>query len=124
MRSNKVIQNFDNIKQYVLTLGEFEESDKLDLWIECYINEILAYLNRDCVCECMELPVAEAIVNELNKYEFANSSVGFEGNITSYKEGDMSINFGGDATSNGTVMRYGGKLEGFKLITGLKRCSG
>ena len=121
-----MISNFENIKQYVLTLGEFTESDKLDLWIECYINEILAYLNRDCVCECMELPIAEAIVNELNKYQFAKGSVGFEGNVTSYKEGDMQISLGGDAslTNNGSIMRYGAKLEGYKLITGLKRCSG
>lgn len=120
-----MIDNFEQIKQYVLTLGEFDESEKLDLWIESYINQILAYLNRDCVCECMELPIAEAIVNEINKYEFASGSIGFEGNITSYREGDMSINLGGESsiTSNGSTVRYGGKLEGFKLITGLKRCS-
>lgn len=121
-----MIDNFEQIKQYVLTLGEFDESEKLDLWIESYINQILAYLNRDCVCECMELPIAEAIVNEINKYEFASGSIGFEGNITSYREGDMSINLGGESsiTSNGSTVRYGGKLEGFKQITGLKRCSG
>lgn len=121
-----MINNFDNIKQYVLTLGEFEKLDKLDLWIECYINEILAYLNRDCVCECLELPIAQAIVDELDRKDFTTKAIGCEGNITSYKEGDMSISLGSvdSVTVNGSTVKYGGKLEGFKLITGLKRCSG
>ena len=119
-----MINNFDNIKEYVIKLSGHEDTEQLDLQIECYINEILAYLNRDCVCECLELPIAQAIVDELDRKDFTTKAIGCEGNITSYKEGDMSINFGGDATNNGTVMRYGGKLEGFKLITGLKRCSG
>ena len=40
------IDNFETIKQYVLTLGDFEESPKLDLQIEMIINEVLAYCYR------------------------------------------------------------------------------
>jgi len=118
--------NFDIIKEYVLKLSDREDTEKLDLQIECYINEILAYLNRDCVCECMELPIAQAIVDELDRKDFTTKAIGCEGNITSYKEGDMSISLGSvdSATVNGSTVKYGGKLEGFKLITGLKRCLG
>lgn len=120
-----MIGNFNNIKQYVLKLGNLTESEKFDLEIECYINEMLAYTNRNCVCECMELPMAQAIVDELGKQKFTSGTIGFEGNVTSYKEGDMQISLGGDSsvTSNGSAVRYGGRLEGFKMIQGLKRCS-
>lgn len=119
--------NFEAIKQYVLTLGGFEESDKLDLQIKMLINEALAYCYRKDVPECMELPLADAIVNELNKSNFATSTVGFDGNVTSYSEGDMSISLGGseNTTATGSIAKYGGKLEGFKQIIGVvpsKRC--
>ena len=121
-----MIDNFENIKQYVLKLGNLTESEKLDLEIECYINEMLAYMNRKCVCECMELPMAQAIIDELGRHKFTAGSIGFEGNITSYREGDMQVSLGGDSsvTSNGYAVRYGGRLEGFKQVQGLKRCSG
>lgn len=125
MRSNKVINNFDIIKEYVIKLSGRENTEKLELQIECYINEILAYLNRECVCECLESPIAQAIVDELDRKDFTTKAIGCEGNITSYKEGDLSISLGSvdSATVNGSTVKYGGKLEGFKLITGLKRCS-
>jgi hypothetical protein len=72
----------------------------------------------------MELPLADVIVNELNQRGFVESALGFDGNITSYREGDMSINLGnGTTTVNGTTAKYGGKLEGFKQIIGAIRCS-
>ena len=120
------IDNFDTIKQYVLTLGDFEDSVKLDLQIEMIINEALAYCYRKNVPPCMELPLADVIVNELNQRGFSESAIGFNGNITSYREGDMSINLGGSSetvTVNGTNAKYGGKLEGFKQIIGAIRCS-
>lgn len=120
------IDNFDTIKQYVLTLGDFEDSVKLDLQIEMIINEALAYCYRKNVPPCMELPLADVIVNELNVRGFSESALGFNGNITSYREGDMSINLGGSSetvTVNGTSAKYGGKLEGFKQIIGAIRCS-
>ena len=120
------IDNFDTIKQYVLTLGDFEDSVKLDLQIEMIINEALAYCYRKNVPPCMELPLADVIVNELNQRGFSESALGFNGNITSYREGDMSINLGGSSetvTVNGTSAKYGGKLEGFKQIIGAIRCS-
>ena len=118
------IDNFETIKQYVLTLGDFEESPKLDLQIEMIINEVLAYCYRKDVPSCMELPLADVIVNELNARGFSESALGFDGNITSYREGDMSINLGsGTTTVNGTTAKYGGKLEAFKQIIGAIRCS-
>lgn len=118
------IDNFETIKQYVLTLGDFEDSTKLDLQIEMIIDEVLAYCYRKDVPSCMELPLADVIVNELNARGFSESALGFDGNITSYREGDMSINLGtGTTTVNGTTAKYGGKLEGFKQIIGAIKCS-
>lgn len=118
------IDNFETIKAYVLTLGDFEDSAKLDLQIEMIIDEVLAYCYRKDVPSCMELPLADVIVNELNQRGFSESALGFDGNITSYREGDMSINLGtGTTTVNGTAVKYGGKLEGFKQIIGAIRCS-
>ena len=119
-----MIDNFNTIKAYVLTLGGFTDSAKLDLQIEMIINEVLAYCYRKDVPSCMELPLADVIVNELNQRGFSESALGFDGNITSYREGDMSINLGaGTTTVNGTTAKYGGKLEGFKQIIGAIRCS-
>lgn len=119
------IDNFDTIKQYVLTLGDFEDSVKLDLQIEMIINEALAYCYRKNVPPCMELPLADVIVNELNQRGFSDSALGFDGNITSYREGDMQISLGGSGSSstNGASVKYNGKLEGFKQIIGAIRCS-
>ena len=120
------IDNFNTIKAYVLTLGDFEDSAKLDLQIQMIIDEVLAYCYRCDVPPCMELPLADVIVNELNVRGFSESAIGFDGNITSYREGDMSINLGGSSetvTVNGTSAKYGGKLEGFKKIIGVIKCS-
>ena len=120
------IDNFETIKQYVLTLGDFEDSPKLDLQIEMIINEALAYCYRKDVPPCMELPLADVIVNELNAKGFSESALGFDGNITSYREGDMSINLGGSSSASSTSsasVKYNGKLEGFKQIIGAIRCS-
>ena len=120
-----MIDNFETIKAYVLTLGDFEESAKLDLQIEMIINEVLAYCYRKNVPPCMELPLADVIVNELNARGFSESALGFDGNITSYREGDMSINLGGSSSgsTSGASVKYNGKLEGFKQIIGAIRCS-
>lgn len=124
INGDTMINNFDTVKQYVLALGELEESPKLDLKIEMIIDEILAYCYRKDVPPSMELPLADVIVNELNQRGFSESALGFDGNITSYREGDMSINLGsGTTTVNGATAKYGGKLEGFKQIIGATRCS-
>lgn len=119
------IDNFETIKAYVLTLGDFEESAKLDLQIEMIINEVLAYCYRKDVPPCMELPLADVIVNELNAKGFSESALGFDGNITSYREGDMQISLGGSSSgsTSGASVKYNGKLEGFKQIIGAIRCS-
>lgn len=120
-----MIDNYETIKEYVLALGDFEETEKLDLQIKMIINEILAYCYRKCVPEAMELPIADVIVNELNQRGFSESALGFDGNITSYREGDMQISLGGSSsgsTSSASV-KYNGKLEGFKQIIGAIRCS-
>lgn len=119
------IENFETIKAYVLTLGDFEDTEKLDLQIEMIINEALAYCYRCNVPPCMELPLADVIVNELNQRGFSESALGFDGNITSYREGDMQISLGGSSSSStsGASVKYNGKLEGFKQIIGAIRCS-
>lgn len=118
------IENYNTIKAYVLALGDFTDSTKLDLQIQMIIDEVLAYCYRKDVPSCMELPLADVIVNELNARGFSESALGFDGNITSYREGDMSINLSsGTTTINGTTAKYGGKLEGFKKIIGAIKCS-
>lgn len=115
-----MIDNFEKIKQYVLTLGGYEDSSKLDLQIEMIINEVLAYCYRCDVPESMELPLADVIVNEITRTSALN---GLDGNITSYREGDMSINYGAVTGANGTSIKYNGKLEGFKKVIGAGQCS-
>ncbi len=109
-----MIENFNKIKQYVLTLGGFEDSPKLDLQIEMMINEALTYCYREDVPLMMELPLANVIVNEIKSKDL----MGLDGNVASYSEGDMSVSFN---TSVNTASKayYSGKLEPFKLITGV-----
>lgn len=113
-----MIENFDKIKQYVLTLGEFEDSAKLDLQVQMVINEVLAYCYRDDVPKMMELPLADVIVNELN----TKGLMGFDGgNIASYSEGDMSVSFSGSSSTTSSTVggKYFGKLDAFKQIIGV-----
>lgn len=112
-----MISNFNKIKDYVLTLGGFEDTPKLDLQINMIIDEVLAYCYRDDVPEMMELPLADVIVNELN----TKNLMGFDGgNISSYKEGDMQVTFSGSSNSVSSTGggKYFGKLEAFKQIIG------
>ena len=109
-----MIENFDTIKNCVITLGGFEESDKLNLQIEMLINECLAYCYRSTVPTQMELPLADVIVNELNK----RNLLGVDGDVSSYSEGDMSVTFNGVNSAIGKSY-YNGKLEPFKQIIGV-----
>ena len=115
-----MIDNYSTIKGYVLTLGGYTDSAKLNLQIKMIIDEVLAYCYRKDVPTEMELPLADVIVTQLKALN--SLGAGFDGNITSYREGDMSINFG-SATINGVSVKYGGKLEGFKKIIGAIECS-
>lgn len=113
-----MISNYATIKSYVLQLGNLTDSTSLDLQIKVIIDEVLAYCYRKDVPTEMELPLADVIVSELKR----RSLLIMEGNITSYREGDMSINFGNE-TVNGSNLKYGGKLEAFKQIIGAIECS-
>ena len=110
--------NFDNIKAYVLRLGQFEETDKLDLQIQMIIDEALAYCYRKDIPPNMELPLVDVIVNEIQRAELT----GLDAEVSTYREGDMNISF---STSNTLIgkPKYNGKLEGFKQIIGAIRCS-
>ncbi len=108
-----MLENYPKIKDYILTLGELTDSPKLDLQIQALINECLAYCYRSDVPECMELPLADVVVNELQK----RNLLGVDGDISSYSEGDMSVSFGGTTTASKSF--YNGKLEPFKQIIGV-----
>ncbi len=108
-----MLENYEKIKDYILTLGEFENTPKLDLQIQALINECLAYCYRSDVPECMELPLADVVINEINK----RGLLGVDGDVSSYSEGDMSVSFGGTTTASKSF--YNGKLEPFKLIRGV-----
>lgn len=107
------ISYLDKIKENVYILSETQETPKTDLLIESYVTEILAYCCRDDVIEPMVLPVSEVIASTIQ----SNSFTGFDGDISAYKEGDMSVSFAAAATTGGA--KYGGKLEGFKIIRGV-----
>lgn len=111
-----MIENFNKIKGYVLTLGGFEDTMKLDLQIEMIINEALAYCYREDVPQMMELPLADVIVERLK----ATDLTGFDGNVASYSEGDMSVSFNTTPTTASKAY-YSGKLEPFKQIIGVLR---
>lgn len=108
-----MICNFQRIKEHVLQLGNFADDLRLDLQMRIIIKEALAYCYREDIPFEMELPLADVIVSELSKRSLL---VGIDG-ATSYREGDMSINFG-TTTSNGQTLKYNGKLEPFKLVRG------
>lgn len=110
-----MIENFNKIKEYVLALGGFEDSIKLDLQIEMMINEALAYCYREDVPPLMELPLADVIVSQLKSTELT----GLEGNVASYSEGDMSVSFNTTPTTASKAY-YSGKLEPFKQIVGIE----
>lgn len=109
-----MLDNYEKIKGYILTLGEFENTTKLDLQIQALINECLAYCYRSDVPECMELPLADVVVNEIQK----RGLLGVDGDVSSYSEGDMSVTFSSVNTAIGKSF-YNGKLEPFKLIRGV-----
>ena len=108
-----MICNFQRIKDYVLRLGQYNDDIKLDIQMKMIIDEALTYCYRKDIPLEMELPLADVIVSELNKRSLL---VGIDG-ASSYREGDMSINFG-TTTSNGQTLKYNGKLEPFKLVRG------
>lgn len=117
------IENLESIINKVLVLLDLTQEDlteKLEMQIEAKVNEALAYCYRKDVPSCMELPLAEVIANEIKADKI---TMGIDGNVTSYREGDMSVGFGSGATINGTTVKYGGKLEGFKQIIGAIECS-
>ena len=109
-----MIENFDKIKDYVLILGDLEDSPKLDLQIKALIDECLAYCYRSDVPEQMEFPLADVIANAIH----TKGILGIDGNVSSYSEGDMSVSFGGNS-QNANQLRYNGKLEPFKQIIGV-----
>lgn len=110
-----MIENFDKIKNYVLTLGEFTDSEKLDIHIKGLIDECLAYCYLSEVPESMEITLANVIVDEINK----RALLGINGDIASYSEGDLSISFNSPSSSFSSKAFYNGKLEPFKRIIGV-----
>lgn len=95
----------------LILLGLNEPTPKLEMQIKAIMQEILAYCYRDVFLESMVLPVSDVIATELNDKNIIDSN----NNITSYKEGDMSISFGSTADN----IKYGGKLESFKRMRGV-----
>lgn len=110
-----MLKNYEKIKEYILTLGEFELTPKLELQIQALIDECLAYCYRSDVPECMELPLADVVANELHK----RNLLGLDGDVSSYREGDMSVSFGGNNNISTAKQFYNGKLEPFKQIIGV-----
>lgn len=108
------ISFLDEIQKNVYILSGLTKDDRTDLQIESYVREILAYCYREDIIEPMVLPVSDVIAEALKKAQ----QFGISSDISSYKEGDMSVTFGSVNTLVGKSY-YNGKLEAFKLIRGL-----
>lgn len=99
--------NFEDIKSFVLAKTGLADTPEFEITLKGKIAEILAYCQRDYVPNAMLFAIVDVLSEVM--------STGFDGNMTSYKEGDMSINFGGSGLEG---VKYNGKLEGFKLVRG------
>lgn len=106
------MDNFTKVLENITILTGEEINAKLELQIQSIIAECLAYCYRSDIPEAMVLPLSDVVANELQK----RNAFGIDGDITSYKEGDMSVTFG---NSNTTRQAYNGKLEPFKQIIGV-----
>ena len=106
------MDNFTKVLENITILTGETLNTKLELQIQAIIAECLAYCYRSDIPEAMILPLSDVVANELQK----RSAFGIDGDITSYKEGDMSVTFG---NSNTTRQAYNGKLEPFKQIIGV-----
>ena len=105
----------EKVLEYITTLTNQEINAKLELQIRAIIAECLAYCYRSDIPEAMELPLADVVANELQK----RNAFGIDGDISSYKEGDMSVSFGGANNTSTAKQFYNGKLEPFKQIIGV-----
>ena len=106
------MDNLTKVLEYITVLTDSELNAKLELQIQAIIAECLAYCYRSDIPEAMVLPLADVVANELHK----RNSFGIDGDISSYKEGDMSVTFGNNNTAK---QAYNGKLEAFKQIIGV-----
>ena len=104
------MDNFTKVLENITILIGETLNSKLELQIQTIIAECLAYCYRSDIPEAMILPLSDVVANELQK----RNAFGIDGDITSYREGDMSVTFGG-----ATGQAYNGKLEPFKQITGV-----
>ena len=100
----------EKVLENIIILTGQEIDKKLELQIQTIIAECLAYCYRSDIPESMVLPLSNVVANELQK----RNAFGIDGDITSYREGDMSVTFGG-----ATGQAYNGKLEPFKQIIGV-----
>ena len=105
------LKNYDRIKQNVLTLSGQPDDAKTDLLIRALVEECLGYCYRDDCPDEMVAALSDVAATELNK----RCLFGSDGEVSSYKEGDMSVAFSGAAAKD---VRYGGRLEAFKMIRG------
>ncbi len=95
----------DDIINKTEEILKIQDSDENRLKINSLIAQILSYLNRDDVTDEM-FPVVCSVIAEL--FSGINS-----GNVQSFHEGDFSVTFFGKSP-------FFGKLDGFKLIRGIK----
>ena len=94
-----------NLVDTVLELAGKEKTDKTELEIQSYLNQILSYLNRTEVSEEM-FPVVCFVISDL-----LNSNID-TGNVQSLSEGDMSVTYFSKSP-------FFGRLESFKVIKGI-----
>lgn len=97
----------DNIIDAVLKILNRKEETKLNFEIEALKSEILSYLNRDDITDEL-FPVMCTVIADmiLQKEQL-------KGSVLSVKEGDLSVTYSSNSP-------FFGRLEGFKLIRGIK----
>ena len=95
-----MVDNFSSIKTKVLLLTGLTTSAQLELKLNIGIDEILAYCNRSDIPANMENLVVEILAERLT--EGAKE-------VSSYREGDVSISYA-------NTERFNGRLNPFRLI--------
>lgn len=98
----------NDITETILEILDKKDDDLAKLYVSAKLSEIMAYLNRENLTEELIPVVIDVIVQSFK------SDINLANNVSSYREGDMSVTF-----SN--VSPFYGRLEPFKVISGIKK---
>lgn len=102
-------EQFKRIADGAYLLSGQEQDDKKDFMLHTVIDEVLAYCNRNDIPSHLERIISRIGANVLSS-ENANQ----KGNLTSYKEGDVSWTW--DYSPENNAFNEENLLENFRCI--------